>query len=328
MNSDLLLRPRSAGIDSNPWSAQPLEPFNTLGFALSGFIGGVVDGRMKSIARHRRDNSVAEGPQKILEGHSFELDDERRLYISLARLPEVRTICEIGFNAGHSAALWLLANPKAMVIMFDLWEHTDYSPRGELFLRYHSAGYGVVAGDERLVIVKGPSQTTVPMFTDHSQLPEAQRRELLRNMSLPSSWGIKDDGALRDPSTKALERLPRRCDLLSIDGDHSFDGCERDLENFARLANPKFHIAVVDDSNTDDGPTDVQRQLAALKRLKMRSGCPFLGSSNTIDAVLMKQERAGKIKTLKRIAEVYILGMHMRGVTMFQYNTTSMAGVD
>jgi hypothetical protein len=42
-----------------------------------------------------------------LEGHSAQLVIERKIYYALAAMPSVRTICEIGFNGGHSAALWL-----------------------------------------------------------------------------------------------------------------------------------------------------------------------------------------------------------------------------
>ena len=47
-------------------------------------------------------------PGTTLEGHSAELKVERKLYYALTSMPSIRTICEIGFNAGHSAALWLL----------------------------------------------------------------------------------------------------------------------------------------------------------------------------------------------------------------------------
>ena len=41
-------------------------------------------------------------------------------YFSVASKPSVRTVCEVGFNAGHSAALWLSAKPSIRVVTFDL----------------------------------------------------------------------------------------------------------------------------------------------------------------------------------------------------------------
>lgn len=40
-------------------------------------------------------------------------------FASYAYRENVHTICEIGFNAGHSAINWLVANPYASVISFD-----------------------------------------------------------------------------------------------------------------------------------------------------------------------------------------------------------------
>ena len=39
---------------------------------------------------------------EAVEGNSAELVLERKLYGAVAQLPWVKTICEIGFNAGHS----------------------------------------------------------------------------------------------------------------------------------------------------------------------------------------------------------------------------------
>ncbi len=41
-------------------------------------------------------------------------------YARTATHPGVRTVCEVGFNAGYSTAVWLAANPLLKVISFDL----------------------------------------------------------------------------------------------------------------------------------------------------------------------------------------------------------------
>ena len=87
-----------------------------------------------------------------MEGHSAELVLERKLYGTVAQLPFVRTICEIGFNAGHSAAMWLLANPRAKVVMFDMFTW-KYSGENADFLRQHGARYGLVDVEKRLITV-------------------------------------------------------------------------------------------------------------------------------------------------------------------------------
>lgn len=41
-------------------------------------------------------------------------------YARTATHPGIRTVCEVGFNAGYSTAVWLTANPTLKVISFDL----------------------------------------------------------------------------------------------------------------------------------------------------------------------------------------------------------------
>ena len=43
----------------------------------------------------------------------------------------VKTVCETGFNAGHSTLIWLLANPQAHVYSFDINLHSLTQPMAE-----------------------------------------------------------------------------------------------------------------------------------------------------------------------------------------------------
>jgi precorrin-6B methylase 2 len=58
-----------------------------------------------------------------IEGHSGFYLEKSKLMHSLAADNRVSTICEIGFNAGHSALGWLVANPNAFVFAFDIGFH-------------------------------------------------------------------------------------------------------------------------------------------------------------------------------------------------------------
>jgi hypothetical protein len=53
-------------------------------------------------------------------GHIGEVQMQVNDYVHAATLPGVKTICEVGFNAGHSSATFLHANNDAKVIVFDL----------------------------------------------------------------------------------------------------------------------------------------------------------------------------------------------------------------
>ena len=171
--------------------------------------------------------------ETYVEGPSGTAPRERAVYWALAARPGVRTICEIGFNAGHSASLWLLANPAAQVLMFDLWEH-EYAARAEAFLKGpEAAALGIRDGAARLSIVRGDSRATVRAF------------------------------AGSQPTTK--------CDLLSVDGGHEHDIAVGDIANMASLAAPGA-VLVVDDSNCDahwcvDAAVDHHARLGTIKRL-------------------------------------------------------------
>ena len=41
---------------------------------------------------------------------------------------EAKNILEIGFNAGHSCLLFLLANPESKITIFDICEHKYAKP--------------------------------------------------------------------------------------------------------------------------------------------------------------------------------------------------------
>lgn len=55
---------------------------------------------------------------------------QQRFYWRVATHPGVRRICEVGFNSGHSTALWLLANPLATVVTFDLFDNKSMAFMG------------------------------------------------------------------------------------------------------------------------------------------------------------------------------------------------------
>lgn len=55
------------------------------------------------------------------EGHMF--TEQAHYYAAVGRLPFVRTVCEIGFNAGHSATMWLTSQPNLRLQSFDIGLH-------------------------------------------------------------------------------------------------------------------------------------------------------------------------------------------------------------
>jgi len=78
-------------------------------------------------------------------------------YYRVAAAPDIRTVCETGFNAGHSAALWLTANAAAHVHSFDLFGPRASGTRTAALLQSRFPG--------RLTVHKGDSVRTVPIAT-------------------------------------------------------------------------------------------------------------------------------------------------------------------
>ncbi len=96
---------------------------------------------------------------EITEGHiqGEELEYFKRF---LQKNASVKTIMEIGFNAGHSSELFLKSDGKREVHSFDIMEH-DYGYIGKDFIDY------AFPGRHRLII--GDSRSAVPKFSRENQ---------------------------------------------------------------------------------------------------------------------------------------------------------------
>ena len=181
-----MLRGRLATAGNGAWQRVDLDPYDDLAERVTAATAADQI-RLGHTRRH-----AGPGPHGM----------QRQWYVALAQLPCVRRICEVGFNEGHSASLWLAANPAAEVVMFDLYDQPS-APLGETFLRSEF-------GDDRLHVVRGASQLTVPLF------------------------------AATHPAAK--------CDLLVIDGAHDDDLVSKDISNLRHLARGAFHLLLLDDT--------------------------------------------------------------------------------
>jgi hypothetical protein len=116
---------------------------------------------------------------------------QQAFYWRVATSPAVRHICEVGFNAGHSTALWLSANPTATIDTFDLFnaQLTGFMTPNLLLLQRRFPG--------RLTAHVGDSLRTIPAA----------------NLSGP-------------------------CDLVHVDGRHSYGNTRQDTINFMRKSHP------------------------------------------------------------------------------------------
>ena len=89
------------------------------------------------------------------EGTSFQLLTQFKVLHYFASQPHVRTICETGFNLGHSAFDFLTANRHAVVHSFDIGRHQYTHKMAKFMLNRFS---------DRLFLHFGDSTQTVPAF--------------------------------------------------------------------------------------------------------------------------------------------------------------------
>ncbi|CAK9061779.1 Tubulin epsilon chain (Epsilon-tubulin) [Durusdinium trenchii] len=171
-------------------------------------------------------------PDREIEGHSNMVPEAVEVMNAIASDASIKTVCEVGFNAGHSALRWLLRT-KAQVYSFDLGDH-PYARPAAMWLSNRFPG--------RLNMTWGDSLATVPEFHRHN------------------------------PDVK--------CELIFIDGGHSYDVAIRDLKNFAALANLKNNRVLLDDTFLDDvrRAWDEMMEMGYVEELQSYSGEISVGS--------------------------------------------------
>lgn len=69
----------------------------------------------------------------FIEGHCQDVPDQVSILKSMASFNNVKNILEIGFNAGHSAEVFLSANKNARVVSIDIGHHS-YGEHGKSFI--------------------------------------------------------------------------------------------------------------------------------------------------------------------------------------------------
>mmetsp|Transcript_5885 Transcript_5885/g.17669 ORF Transcript_5885/g.17669 Transcript_5885/m.17669 type:complete len:193 (+) Transcript_5885:279-857(+) len=93
--------------------------------------------------------------ERAVEGHSGQVYQQVAMYFKTTAHFQPEVICEIGFNAGHSASTFLSAAPNATYYGFDSMDHS-YTPNSYSFLSNVFPG--------RTSMVWGDSIKTVPEF--------------------------------------------------------------------------------------------------------------------------------------------------------------------
>jgi hypothetical protein len=144
-------------------------------------------------------------------GHIGQIPQQIMYFYKEAKNPAVKTICEIGFNAGHSSAVFLIANPNATLYTFDL----GIMPYSNIMKSYFERLF-----PGRFKYYKGSSQTTVPAFNK-------------ANPNFPGCDLVSIDGAHkgRGPAWDVLNMcaIARPGATIILD-DERWSGCRRAWE--------------------------------------------------------------------------------------------------
>lgn len=162
-------------------------------------------------------------------------------YVRMVANPLVKTVCEVGFNCGHSTALWLASNPTVVVHSFDLFSKLSHSRAAAKHLQQRWPG--------RLHIYDGSSLESVPR------------------------WARELEG--------------RPCDLLHIDGKHSYENTVLDFLNLLPAAAPHAMALFDDQCNPAhcDGPPDERPPNAGFR--ERVAAVPTLATCDLVAAGLM-----------------------------------------
>jgi FkbM family methyltransferase len=147
----------------------------------------------------------------IVEGGSFQIVHQVARLRELIHRSSPKSIMEIGFNAGHSALLFLsLTPPETKVVSFDL---------GEYAYVFAAKRYIDSVFPGRHTLVTGDSTATIPKY-------EEQVAHRMKN-----------------PETAP----PLRFDFIFIDGGHQHDIPMKDILNSQRLAAGSHTVVAIDD---------------------------------------------------------------------------------
>jgi len=98
------------------------------------------------------------GHTELAEGHCGSVPKQMEHLREIVRNPRIKTMLEIGFNAGHSADVFLSENPNLHLTSYDLGTHV-YGPVGKEYIDATYPGrHTIMLGDSRETLPKNNSK--------------------------------------------------------------------------------------------------------------------------------------------------------------------------
>ena len=83
------------------------------------------------------------------DGHAGLFPGQKALYVFLSSQSWVKQVCEIGFNAGHSALFWLIGSNKTKLVSFDINAYEYTKSMSDFIKSLYPNRFEIVWGDSR-----------------------------------------------------------------------------------------------------------------------------------------------------------------------------------
>ena len=158
-------------------------------------------------AAHMANHLVSLGfDMRLAEGGSMYFINLLKIKFQMASNKNIKTICETGFNLGHSSLLWLTSNIDAQVYSFDLGEHDYVIPSANYLNKHYPNRIRLGLGDSRYTLPKFFTDTDVKcdlFFVDGGHVDNVPQLDMfwaitMLNKTNPDAIILIDDLHLKD----------------------------------------------------------------------------------------------------------------------------------
>ena len=141
-----------SGLPHVPFLPPATNPYcETLVMKFKPYDGNYKQMKMKYKAHH----SIIFSTVKYREGDSESFEYESLLYHRLSQQAWVQQVCEIGFNAGHSAFQWLVSS-HTKLHSFDLGSHNYTRPMAKVIAEMFPGRFDITYGSSLKTVPESP----------------------------------------------------------------------------------------------------------------------------------------------------------------------------
>lgn len=155
----------------------------------------------------------------IYEGFSQQIPNQIYDLTLLIDNAEIKTAMEIGFNAGHSAEIFLRTNPSVHLTSFDLGVHDYVAVAKDYIDLTYPSRHTLILGDSTKTIPTHKQTTYDLIFIDGGHDYEVAKADLLncRRFAHENTIVIMDDTMYREGYSHSFNIGPTRSWLEAIE---------------------------------------------------------------------------------------------------------------